>query len=157
MKINIIQLGATSGKELLQLINLYYSRVEHYTKLEVITIPALKSKSNFDETLQKNKEWESIEKEISKGSKIILLDERGSLKSSVEFSKFLIQHQNQSVKEINFIIGGAFGFSEKAYAVAHEKLSLSKMTFSHQMVRLIFAEQLYRAFTIIKGEKYHHN
>jgi len=155
MKIKCIAIGKTKSQDFSSLIKSYLSKINHYINFEFIIINEIKSIKN--KSIQKNKEAETILKNIKADSHIILLDENGKELSSVFFSKFIQHHLNSSKKEIIFIIGGAYGFSDKLLKRANEKISLSKMTFSHQMVRIIFLEQLYRSFTILKNEPYHNN
>ncbi len=155
MKIKCIAIGKTKSQDCSSLIKSYLSKINHYINFEFIIINEIKSIKN--KSIQKNKEAESILKNIKADSYIILLDENGKELSSIFFSKFIQHHLNSSKKEIIFIIGGAYGFSDKLLKRANEKISLSKMTFSHQMVRIIFLEQLYRSFTILKNEPYHNN
>tara|TARA_X000000368_G_scaffold416914_1_gene411925 strand:- start:1017 stop:1484 length:468 start_codon:yes stop_codon:yes gene_type:complete len=155
MKIKCIAIGKTKSQDFSSLIKSYLSKITHYINFEFIIINEIKSIKN--KNIQKSKEAESILKNIKADSHIILLDENGKELSSVFFSKFIQHHLNSSKKEIIFIIGGAYGFSDKLLKRANEKISLSKMTFSHQMVRIIFLEQLYRSFTILKNEPYHNN
>ena len=155
MKIKCIAIGKTKSQDFSSLIKSYLSKITHYINFELIIINEIKSIKN--KNIQKSKEAESILKNIKADSHIILLDENGKELSSVFFSKFIQHHLNSSKKEIIFIIGGAYGFSDKLLKRANEKISLSKMTFSHQMVRIIFLEQLYRSFTILKNEPYHNN
>ncbi len=155
MKIKCIAIGKTKSQDFSSLIKSYLSKITHYINFEFIIINEIKSIKN--KNIQKSKEAESILKNIKADSHIILLDENGKELSSLFFSKFIQHHLNSSKKEIIFIIGGAYGFSDKLLKRANEKISLSKMTFSHQMVRIIFLEQLYRSFTILKNEPYHNN
>jgi len=155
MKIKCIAIGITKSQDFSSLIKSYLSKITHYINFEFIILNEIKSIKN--KSIQKNKEAEAILKNIKADSHIILLDENGKELSSVFFSKFIQHHLNSSKKEIIFIIGGAYGFSDKLLKRANEKISLSKMTFSHQMVRIIFLEQLYRSFTILKNEPYHNN
>ncbi len=155
MKIKCIAIGKTKSQDFSSIIKSYLSKINHYINFEFIIINEIKSIKN--KSIQKNKEAEAILKNIKADSHIILLDENGKELSSVFFSKFIQHHLNSSKKEIIFIIGGAYGFSDKLLKRANEKISLSKMTFSHQMVRIIFLEQLYRSFTILKNEPYHNN
>jgi len=155
MKIKCIAIGKTKSQDFSSLIKSYLSKINHYINFEFIIINEIKSIKN--KSIQKNKEAEAILKNIKADSHIILLDENGKELSSIFFSKFIQHHLNSSKKEIIFIIGGAYGFSDKLLKRANEKISLSKMTFSHQMVRIIFLEQLYRSFTILKNEPYHNN
>ena len=131
-------------------------RLKHYIKFESEFIPDIKNAKNLSQKEQKEKEGDLILKKISPTDQIILLDEKGKDFSSMEFSKFLQKKMNSGVKQIVLVIGGPYGFSEKVYQKAIGKVSLSKMTFSHQMIRLLVVEQIYRAFTILKNEPYHH-
>ena len=155
MKIKCIAIGKTKSQDFSSLIKSYLNKINHYINFEFIILNEIKSIKN--KSIQKNKEAEAILKNIKADSHIILLDENGKELSSVFFSKFIQHHLNSSKKEIIFIIGGAYGFSDKLLKRANEKISLSKMTFSHQMVRIIFLDQLYRSFTILKNEPYHNN
>lgn len=156
MKIKWIQVGKTTENYLLEGINEYLKRLQHYTTLELITIPDLKSRANLAKEVIKFQEGQLILKHILPTDFVVLLDENGKNYTSVQFSEWLNQQQLIGLKNIVFIIGGAYGFDEQVYKKSNFKISLSLMTFSHQMVRLFFLEQLYRAFTIIKNEKYHH-
>ncbi|MBN2348441.1 MAG: 23S rRNA (pseudouridine(1915)-N(3))-methyltransferase RlmH [Bacteroidales bacterium] len=156
MKITLINIGKTNEQFLSEGISKYEKRIQHYISFEIIYLFEKKNAKARDEKEQKDLEGKQIIKYIEKGDYIILLDEHGKQYSSVDFAG-AVQHQlNKGIKNLVFIIGGAFGFSDEIYRLAHEKISLSLMTFSHQLVRLIFVEQLYRAFTILKGEPYHH-
>lgn len=154
MKIRLICIGKTADKKIQSLMEDYLKRLKHYAKFSIEIIEYKKKKN--DPNALRISEGEVILEKISSQTTLILLDELGDSFSSVKFSAFLQKRLNHSLHEIVFIIGGAYGFSEKVYERANYKIALSKMTFTHQMVRLIFIEQLYRAFTIIKGEKYHH-
>ena len=156
MKIKLIVVGKTNTAYLKTGENEYENRLKHYCKFEEIIINDVKNGSKFSKNELKNKEGELILRNLSSIDKVILLDNKEKGYSSIEFSNFLNENMLRSIKSLVFVVGGAYGFSEKVYDRANNKLSLSKMTFSHQMVRLIFKEQLYRGFTIIKGEKYHH-
>ncbi|AFD07985.1 23S rRNA (pseudouridine(1915)-N(3))-methyltransferase RlmH [Solitalea canadensis] len=156
MKITLIQIGKTEDKYLLEGIDKYEKRLKHYINFSTVTIPALKNTKNLNFEEQKKKEAELILKSINNTDYVILLDEKGKVFTSVQFADQLNKHMNRAVQNLVFIIGGPYGFDEKIYARANEKLSLSTMTFSHQMVRLFFIEQIYRANTILKGEPYHH-
>lgn len=157
MKITLIQVGKTSQSYLIEGISEYQNRLKHYCNFEVVTlIPAKQTQSNNNTEQIKKSDSNLILTKINSGDFIILLDDKGKELDSVAFADYLSGHQNKSTKNLVFIIGGAFGFSDELYQRANLKLSLSKLTFSHQMVRLFFTEQLYRAFTIIKGESYHH-
>jgi 23S rRNA (pseudouridine1915-N3)-methyltransferase len=155
MQITLIQTGKTRFTYLREGVNDYHKRIRHYINFEEITIPDLKNSKNLNAAEIKKKEGEQFLRLIDKAAFLILLDERGKQSSSEEFAEFIRKNMN-SGRDIVLIIGGAYGFSEEVYSRANDKFSLSKMTFSHQLVRLIFAEQLYRAMTIIRGEPYHH-
>lgn len=156
MRIKLICVGKTTSSYLVAGENDYLKRLQHYGQVDKIEIPELKNAKRLREAEIKKEEGVLILAKISAGEQVILLDERGKQYDSLNFSKFLQKKFNQGGKSIVFIIGGAYGFSEDVYAKANGKISLSEMTFSHQMVRLFFLEQLYRAFTILKGEPYHH-
>ena len=155
MKTNLILVGKTANKHFQAGISDYAERISHYMPFDIVTIPELKNTKNLSEEQQKQAEGELILKQILSSDTMVLLDEHGKEMRSVEYAQWLSQKQ-QTVRRLVFVIGGPYGFSPDVYARANEKISLSKMTFSHQMVRLIFTEQLYRACTIIKGEPYHH-
>lgn len=156
MKIKLIAIGKTDDKHLLHLIDDYQKRLGHYIKFELKVLPDIKNVKNLSESLQKEKEGELILKELTPTDQLILLDEKGHHFRSIEFSRFLQKKMNSSIKKLVFVIGGPYGFSESIYQKAQGKVSLSKMTFSHQMIRLFMVEQLYRACTILKNEPYHH-
>ena len=156
MKVKLIVIGKTISKFLLDLENEYQKRLKHYCKFSELIIPDIKNGGKLSKKELKEKECSLILASIKSNDYVILLDDKGETLSSIEFSEFLNKKMVSSTYELVFIIGGAFGFSESVYRRANTKLSLSKMTFSHQMVRMIFKEQLYRAFSILKGEKYHH-
>ena len=155
MKTILILVGKTQSKIFKVGIDDYISRIEHYMPFSITIIPELKNTKSLSGDQQKQKEGELILKEIQPSDTVVLLDEHGAEFRSVEYANWLKQKQN-TARRLIFIIGGPYGFSPDVYARANEKISLSRMTFSHQMVRLIFTEQLYRACTIIKGEPYHH-
>ena len=155
MKTILILVGKTQSKIFKVGIDDYVSRIEHYMPFSITIIPELKNTKSLSEDQQKQKEGELILKEIQPSDTVVLLDEHGADFRSVEYANWLKQKQN-TARRLIFIIGGPYGFSPDVYARANEKISLSRMTFSHQMIRLIFTEQLYRACTIIKGEPYHH-
>ena len=155
MKTILVLVGKTQSKIFKVGIDDYVSRIEHYMPFSITTISELKNTKSLSEDQQKQKEGELILKEIQPSDTVVLLDEHGADFRSVEYANWLKQKQN-TARRLIFIIGGPYGFSPDVYARANEKISLSRMTFSHQMVRLIFTEQLYRACTIIKGEPYHH-
>lgn len=156
MRILLLQIDKTQDSYLAEGIEVYVKRLKNYTTLDVNTINVPKAVRQRSVGEQKTEEAKLIFGQITPDDLVVLLDENGKEMGSVEFSAFLSQKQNASVKRLVFIIGGPFGFDEQIYKRANSKLSLSRMTFSHQMVRLFFTEQLYRAFTILKGEKYHH-
>ena len=156
MKIKLIVVGKTNAKYLLEGEKVYGNRLKHYTKFEEIIIPDVKQSGKLSENELKKKEGKLILGKLENSDHVILLDDKGKSHSSIEFANFLQQKMNGSLKSLVFVVGGAFGFSDEVYLRANSKLSLSKMTFSHQMVRLIFKEQLYRGFSILRGEKYHH-
>lgn len=155
MKMILLTVGKTDVPWVRAGLDLYAGRLQHYVRFEIKEIPELKNVSALSEEQIKAREGDLILKE-AEGTEMILLDEHGTQFRSLEFAKEIQNRMNRGGKDICFVIGGAYGFSPEVYAKASGKISLSKMTFSHQMVRAIFAEQLYRAFTIIKGEPYHH-
>ena len=148
--------GKTDKKWVQEGIKIYADRLKHYIPFSITEIPELKNVSAFTKEQIKTKEGELILKNIRPSDDLILLDEHGKEYTSVEWSKFIEQRMSRSGKDIVFVIGGSYGFSQEVYSRSDAKVSLSKMTFSHQMVRAIFVEQIYRAFTIMKGEPYHH-
>ena len=156
MTITLLAIGKTDNTELNSLINDYTKRLGHYIKFKLEIIPDLKKVKNLSVAQQKEKEGDLILKQISKSDILVLLDENGKQFTSVDFSKYLQKHMNSGIKNLILVIGGPYGFSEAIYKRAQGKISLSKMTFSHQMVRLFVIEQLYRGFTILKNEPYHH-
>ena len=156
MKVKLIMIGKTVKSYLKEGEQEYDQRIKHYVRLEETVIPDIKNASKLSKKELKSKEGKMILSKLGNTDEVILLDDKGKEFTSKELSEFLKQKMLHSTKTLVFIVGGAFGFSDEVYARANSKLSLSKMTFSHQMVRMIFKEQLYRAFTIIKGEKYHH-
>lgn len=156
MKIQLICVGKTVSKYLIEGENEYLKRLKHYNPVEKIEIPELKNAKKLSQEQIKIAEGELILKHLKTGDSMILLDENGKHVDSVGFSQFLQKKFNSGGKKIVFVIGGAYGFSDEIYAKASGKISLSKMTFSHQMVRVFFLEQIYRSFTILKGEPYHH-
>jgi len=155
MKTLLILVGKTADKNFTAGINDYVQRINHYMPVDIITIPELKNTKKLTENQQKQLEGELIVKYIQTSDYVVLMDEHGKEYRSTDFAKWLVQKQN-TARRLVFVIGGPYGFSQQIYDKANEMISLSKMTFSHQMVRLIFTEQLYRACTIIKGEPYHH-
>ncbi len=156
MTIKLLAIGKTDNKELQSLINEYTKRLGFYIKFSLDIIPDIKNSKNLSEAQQKQKEGELILGKIKTTDALILLDENGKQLNSVAFSGYLQKHMNSGVKQLIFVIGGPYGFSKDVYKKANGKISLSKMTFSHQMVRLFIVEQLYRGFTILRNESYHH-
>ena len=156
MNIKLITIGKTDNKNLQSLIDEYTKRLSFYVKFELEIIPDIKNVKNLSEAQQKEKEGELILSKITPTDHLILLDENGKTFSSVGFSEFLQKKMNAGIKTLVFVIGGPYGFSETVYKQAVGKVSLSEMTFSHQMVRLFVIEQIYRGFTILKNEPYHH-
>lgn len=156
MQIKLLAIGKTDNQQLQILIDDYQKRLGFYIKFEFEIIPDLKNVKNLSEDQQKQKEGEIILSKVSVTDVLILLDENGKHLDSVGFSEQLQKHMNSGIKQLVFVIGGPYGFSQEVYEKAAGKLSLSKMTFSHQMIRLFIIEQLYRAFTILKNEPYHH-
>ncbi|AEH01893.1 23S rRNA (pseudouridine(1915)-N(3))-methyltransferase RlmH [Lacinutrix sp. 5H-3-7-4] len=156
MTIKLIAIGKTDSKQLQALIDEYKKRLGFYIKFKLEIIPDIKNTKNLSEAQQKQKEGELILNKVSNTDALILLDENGKQFDSVGFSNYLQKHMNSGIKQLVFVIGGPYGFSEDVYAKAKGKVSLSKMTFSHQMVRLFIIEQLYRGYTILKNEPYHH-
>lgn len=156
MKIKLLTVGKTDERFIEEGIEKYFKRLKHYINFEIIALPDVKQGSKLNMEKLKEEEGKLILQKIESSDQLILLDEKGKGLTSEEFAGFLQKKMNAGLPALIFVVGGAFGFSEEVYKRANEQLSLSKMTFSHQMVRLFFTEQLYRAFTIIKGEKYHH-
>lgn len=157
MKITLYAVGKTDDKKILALTEMYIKRLKHYISFTFEVIPDIKNVKNLSEEQQKKTEGEAILKKIQPSDCLILLDEKGKMYSSVAFSKFLQKKMNSGLKNLIFVIGGPYGFSDEIYNRSNGKISLSSMTFSHQMVRLFFVEQLYRGFTILRNEPYHHH
>jgi len=155
MKTELILVGKTTDRHFAAGIDDYANRIRHYMPFDITVIPELKNTRNLTESQQKQAEGELILKQVQSQDLVVLLDEHGCEYRSVELASWLEQKQH-TARRIVFIIGGPYGFSPAVYARANDKLSLSRLTFSHQMVRLVFTEQLYRACTIIRGEPYHH-
>lgn len=156
MKIKVICIGKTGKKFLEEGEKEYLNRLKHYIPVERIEIPDLKNQKNLSIEQIKKQEGELILAKITSGDQLYLLDEHGKMFTSEKFANFLQQRFNQGGKSLTLVIGGAFGFSEEVYKAAIGKISLSELTFSHQMIRMILFEQLYRGMTILKGEPYHH-
>lgn len=155
MKTILLLIGKTQNKHFVAGINDYAERISHYMPFSITTIPELKNTKNLSEQQQKEQEGELIMKQLQPSDTVVLLDEHGKEYRSIEFASWLEKKQ-LNARRLVFIIGGPYGFSQHVYTRANEMVSLSQMTFSHQMVRLVFTEQIYRACTILKGEPYHH-
>jgi 23S rRNA (pseudouridine1915-N3)-methyltransferase len=156
VKILLITIGNTDKSYVKEGINDYVKRLSFYLPFELKIIPDIKNRSSLSQDLQKEKEGILILNQIAPGDNLVLLDEHGLELSSVEFSKWIEKKMVSGIRQLVFVIGGPYGFSNTVVQRADSKISLSKMTFSHQMVRMIFVEQVYRAMTIIKNEPYHH-
>lgn len=156
MKVCLLVIGKTDTDYIRDGIREYEKRLSFYVPYEMKVIPDIKQAKNLSEMQQKEREGELIMKQLETSDRVVLLDEKGREYTSKGFADFLAQKMLAGNKRLVFVIGGPYGFSEQVYQRANEKISLSRMTFSHQMVRMIFAEQLYRAMTILKGEPYHH-
>jgi len=157
MQIKLIAIGKTDLTELDRLISIYQNRLSHYVRFSFEIIPDLKNSKNLSEKLQKEEEGKLILSKITSSDRLMLLDENGKEMNSVGFSSFLQKQMNSGIKQLVLVIGGPYGFSEAVYQKASGTLALSKMTFSHQMVRLFVIEQVYRGFTILRNEPYHHH
>lgn len=155
MKLTLILVGKTDGKLYAEAIDDYAKRISHYTPFNIKVIPDLKNSKSLSKKQQKEKEGELILKSIEDKAFVVLLDEHGKEMRSMEFAAWL-DNKQQTVRNLTFVVGGPYGFSKAVYDRADGKISLSRMTFSHQMVRLVFTEQIYRACTIIRNEPYHH-
>jgi 23S rRNA (pseudouridine1915-N3)-methyltransferase len=156
MKIKLLVIGKTDDKNLVQLIENYQKRLQHYISFQLEVILDIKNVKNLSEIQQKEKEGELILSKLQNTDQLILLDEKGKEFRSLDFANFLQKKMNSGIKQLVLVVGGPYGFSETVYKKAMGKISLSKMTFSHQMIRLFIVEQLYRGFTILKNEPYHH-
>lgn len=156
MQIRLIAIGKTDHPAIQKLTAEYVQRLGHYIRFELEIIPDLKNTKSLSVSAQKDKEGELILKKILPSDDLILLDERGKTFSSMEFSNYIQKKMNSGLKQLVFLIGGPYGFSEPIYMRANAKISLSQLTFSHQMIRPFFIEQVYRAFTILNNEPYHH-
>lgn len=157
MDINLIVIGKTDHSSVRDLVSDYHKRIQHFTKFNIIEIPDVKTKKNTSEQEQKSREAELILKHINKSSINILLDEKGKDYTSVQFANFLQKKMNTGIKTLNFIIGGPYGFDQSIYDLNFQKIALSKMTFSHQMIRIFMTEQIYRGFAILNNLPYHHH
>jgi len=156
MKIVLTVVGKTTDKHFIASIQEYVQRISHYVPFSFEVISELKGTKNLSEKEQKDREGEQILKSFLPGDYIVLLDEHGRERRSIEFAQWIQKRMSAGPKRLVFVVGGPYGFSEAVYAVAQEKVSLSQMTLSHQMIRLLFVEQIYRALTILNGEPYHH-
>lgn len=156
MKIKLLVIGKTDDRNLNELIAVYQRRLQHYISFQLEIIPDLKNSKNLSQLQQKEKEGNLILSKIQSTDQLILLDEKGKEYRSLEFANYLQKKMNSGIKQLVFVIGGPYGFSEAVYKKAMGKLSFSKMTFSHQMIRLFVVEQIYRGFTILRNEPYHH-
>ena len=157
MKIKLLVVSKTDEKYLQEGIDIYVKRLTHYANFEIEVIPALKDQKGASPEEIKSREAEQILRRIDKADAVVLLDEHGRQHTSVGFSEYLQKQMNSGIRQMVFVVGGAFGFAPSVYQAATDKISLSPMTFNHQMVRLIFVEQLYRAFTILRHEPYHNS
>ncbi len=157
MRINLVCMGKTDDKEITKLVNYYQNRLPKYWNFEIVEIPDVKNAKNLTPELLKKEEGKLFLNLIDNSDMVILLDEKGKQFTSREFAIKIDQWMSSSVKKVNLIIGGAYGFSEEMYDRANEKMSLSKMTFTHQMIRLFFVEQIYRADQILQGKPYHND
>lgn len=156
MKTTLLVVGRTVERHFVTAIDDYMQRTRRFLSFDMEVIPELKNTKSLSEEQQKEKEGELILKSLQPGDVMVLLDEHGKEMRSVEFADYMKRKMNTVSKRLVFVIGGPYGFSEKVYQAAHEKISMSRMTFSHQMIRLIFVEQIYRAMTILGGSPYHH-
>lgn len=156
MKIKILLIGKTEESWVREGTETYLKRLRHYLPVEWVELPALKQAGKLTEAQQKKAEGELLLKQLVPGDRLLLLDERGKEFTSERFSEWMQQQMNSGIKQIVFVVGGPFGFSDEVYARADGKIALSQMTFSHQMIRPFLAEQVYRAFSILRGEPYHH-
>ena len=156
MVIELIVIGKTDSREVAALVDMYARRVNFYCRFAVTTLPDVRTTRKLSPAQQRTAEGEAILRQLSEGDFVALLDERGTEYRSVEFAQWLQKRLNSGIKRLVLVIGGPYGFSEEVYGRADARLSLSRMTFSHQIVRAIFAEQIYRAFTILHNEPYHH-
>jgi 23S rRNA (pseudouridine1915-N3)-methyltransferase len=157
MTIKLLTVGQTDSRALQTLISIYTERLKHYINFEIITIPDLKNTKKMSEVQQKVKEGDLILKQIQPSDRLVLLDEKGKSFSSEGFANFLQKQMNAGIKNLVFVVGGPYGFSDAVYDTSDIKVSLSNMTFSHQMIRLFIVEQLYRGFSILNNHPYHHS
>ncbi|MBQ8863740.1 MAG: 23S rRNA (pseudouridine(1915)-N(3))-methyltransferase RlmH [Rikenellaceae bacterium] len=156
MSIDFLVVGKTDSAQVAELTRMYAGRISRYLKFTVTELPDVRNAKNLSEESQKRAEGEMILRQLSSDDYVVLLDDKGVQPTSLEFAAWMQKRMNSGVKRVVFVVGGPYGFSKDVYARAAEKISLSRMTFSHQIIRPIFTEQLYRAFTILRGEPYHH-
>lgn len=156
MTVDLVVIGKTDLDAVNALVELYMKRINRYVKFSIITIPDLRNARSITEQEQKRREGDMLMKQFAAGDFVVLLDDKGSQSTSLQFAAWLQRRMASGVKRLVFVIGGPYGFSQEVYQRANERVSLSRMTFSHQIVRAIFSEQLYRAFTILNNEPYHH-
>ena len=156
MNIELIVVGKTDMKEVAALVDMYTKRINFYNKFNITYLPDIRNSKNLSESQQKTAEGEAILRLIDDSDRVVLLDEKGSEFRSVEYAEWLQKRMNSGIRRLVFVIGGPYGFSTEVYSRSNEKISLSKMTFSHQIIRAIFTEQLYRAFSILNNSPYHH-
>lgn len=156
MKGVLIVVGKTTDKRFEAIVNEYVERICHYIPFAVEVIPELKNTKGLSQNEQKQREGELIQKSLQAGDYVVLLDEHGSERSSMDFAAWMQKKMSAGLKRLVFIVGGPYGFSNDIHKLGNEEVSISKMTLSHQMVRMFFVEQIYRAMTILNGEPYHH-
>ena len=156
MNVELIVVGKTDMKEVSALVDMYSKRINHYAKFSITYLPDLRNTKNLSEQQQKIAEGEMLLKDITTGDYVVLLDEAGEEMRSVAFAQWMQKRMAASPRRLVFMVGGPYGFAPSIHALGHEEISLSKMTLSHQMIRLLFVEQIYRAMTILNGEPYHH-
>lgn len=156
MQIELIVVGKTDSKEVGALVEMYLKRINHYCRMAITTLPDIRNTKSLTTAQQSRSEGERILALVQESDFVVLLDERGAEHRSVEFAEWMGKRMSSGLKRLVFIIGGPYGFSEEVYRRANQQISLSRMTFSHQIVRAIFMEQIYRAFTILNNEPYHH-
>ncbi|MBQ5879514.1 MAG: 23S rRNA (pseudouridine(1915)-N(3))-methyltransferase RlmH [Alistipes sp.] len=156
MQIELIVVGKTDSKEVGALVEMYLKRINHYCRMAITTLPDIRNTKSLSTAQQSRSEGERILALVQESDFVVLLDERGAEHRSVEFAEWMGKRMSSGLKRLVFVIGGPYGFSEEVYRRANQQISLSRMTFSHQIVRAIFMEQIYRAFTILNNEPYHH-
>ena len=156
MKTIFIVIGKTTDKRIEQLTDEYIGRIGHYMPFEMQVIPELRNAKNLSQEQQKEQEGELLKKSIQPGDYVVLLDEHGQERRSMDFAQWMQKRMASSPRRLVFVVGGSYGFAPQIHKMAQEEISLSQMTFSHQMIRLLFVEQIYRAMTILSGEPYHH-